>query len=182
MNLKKYLATFITLLVLSYFTVQEASANTTNLNEDDLLSQVKIYDGDNNLVPYSLEELKELVRFETNNSSFENNNLVTPFALQRTYNTNAFSFSNYIDINGGNSFKNPVDIQITPKGVAKAFTVTITSTPAGAGGTTISLPGGWSGDAHLSLSGLAPANYKFKFINDDIGTNYMENVRIIYTY
>lgn len=181
MNVKKYLAIFITLLGLSYFTVQEASANTTITNED-LLSQVKIYDAENNLIPYSLEELKEIVRFETNNSSLENNNVVTPFAVQRTYNSGAFDFTNYIYLKDGNSFKNPVDIQITPKGEAKAFTLKIEGTKTGVKGDTVKFPGGWVGTVHYSLSNLAPANYTFLFINDGVGNNLMQNAKVIYTY
>lgn len=182
MNIKKYLAIFITLLGLSYFTVQEASANTTNPNEDYLLSQVKIYDGDNNLIPYSLEEVKELVRFETNNSPLENNNLVTPFAIQRTYSSGAFDFVNYTYLKDGDSFKNPVDIQITPKGTAKAFTLKVESTKTGVTGTTIDLPGGWTGTVHYSLEDLDPSNYTFRFTNKGVGNNLMQNVHLIYTY
>lgn len=179
MNFKKYLAIFITVLGFSYFLAQEASANTINSNED-LISKVEIYDEDNNLIPYSPEELKELIKFETNNSPLQNNNLVTPYAVQRTYNSGAFDFINYIYINGGKSFKNPLDIQITPKGEAKDFTLTISGTTGG--GQSIKFPGGWSGTVHYSLSNYANGNYTFQFTNDHWSRNFIDNVKVIYTY
>lgn len=182
MNLKKCLAVIVALIGLSFFTIEEASAsttNTTNLNEDDFLSQVKVYDDNNNLIPYTLEELRELIKFETNDSSFKDSNLVTPSALQRTYNTGKFSFLNFIYINNGNKFKNPIDILITPDGVAKPFTVKIQSTT---GGRTIDFPGGWVGGTHVALTGLPRTSYSFQFVNNSSSRNYMKDVRIIYEW
>lgn len=176
--IKKYFVVFITLLGLSYFTSQEASASTT-LSNEELLSKVKIYDGDDNLIPYTLEELSEIITFETESPELQQDNLITPFAVQRTYTSPSFIFSNYTDLKGGDLFKDPLDIRITPKGEAKDFTLSVLNTN-GISVQNIRIDGGWYGTAHYAVN--KTGNYGFRFTNRAISQNSMDWVSVIYHY
>lgn len=183
MKFKKYFLAFVTLLGLSYFSAHEASANTIDPNED-LLSQVQFFDGEGNLIPYTTEEIKDLVRFETNNtSSIEKYTSIMPLVdIQRTYDSGAFSFLDYYYLNKGNSFKNPIDIRMTAKGTARDFRLTVTNSLNGIKAESVKMPGGWTGTAHLSLTNIPRASYTFRFDNLDITTITMTNASLIYTY
>lgn len=80
---------------------------------DELVSQVEIFDD-------TTDKLKEIIKFVSGDSitrQAQRSSIVTPLSISKhSYKTGAFNFSNNIWINGGGTFRNPVDVQITPKG------------------------------------------------------------------
>lgn len=182
MNIKRFLAVIIAFIGLTYFTSQDASANAISPN-DELISQVKIFDENNEQIPYSTEELKEIIKFIPDDSTTiktQSSSIASLSSWNYSYNTGEFSFSNNIWIAGGAGFRNPVDILITPKGTAKAFTFYIFHTD-GTQARRIDLPGGWSGDLHMDLTSLTRNySYKFQFVNYFTGTLYFTNTRVAY--
>ncbi|MEK5330297.1 MULTISPECIES: hypothetical protein [unclassified Lysinibacillus] len=173
MKLKHLFLSLVTLIGLAYFTSQDASAQTIDPNSDEFMSQVKVYDEKGDQIPYTLEEIKNMIEFVPNDSSNTESNKISTLSLKTIYNTGAFSFSSDIWVGGGfrgKAFFNPAETLITSNGTASQVTVKAYY-DNGSGGVTsdtpansIDLPGGWNGTVHISSwSKLARGNsYRFK--------------------
>ncbi|EAZ83482.1 MULTISPECIES: hypothetical protein [Lysinibacillus] len=199
MKLKHFLAIPIALIGLTYFTPQEASANTIDTSDtsvntiissdaniidtsDEFLAKVKVYDANGEQIPYTTEELQQMFTYIPDDSTAnakKDLNLITPFAAS-TYNTNAFSFKSYIYVKQGDGFWNPTNLTITPQGT-KAFTYHIINKDHGTVVASVNVPEGMIGGFHHGLSGYARGyDYSFKFENFFSGTVYMTNVAVTY--
>lgn len=165
--MKKFLLLGLVFLIsLSIFTPEKASANTLTNNVDDFYSQVKVFDGNNKQVEYTLEEIKKMVRFEEN--------VMAPFSKYTTYDYGAVTFSSnfYIGpMSNGKAFFNPADTLFTVNGTASAIRVNAyndTGTGSGTLARSLQIPGGWSGTIHMSGWTTLPRgkSYRFKVLNE----------------
>ncbi|WP_107951730.1 hypothetical protein [Lysinibacillus parviboronicapiens] len=156
MKFKHLFLGFIALIGLTYFTTQDASAQTIDPNSDEFISQVKIYDENGDQIPYTTEELKDMIQFTPEDS--ESHKRVKR-SMKTTYDTNSFSFSSDIWIGGGfrgRAFFNPADTLITCNSSAPQLTVNAFYDDGNGGVTSnkpansIELPGGWTGTVHMS--------------------------------
>lgn len=176
------------------YTTQDTSASVIN-SSDDFYSKVKIYDGNGVEESYSIEELKEFIKFTPNTSNaniLSNNLLSTSLAASdwEVYSTGAFNFQSDIWIGGGwrgKAFYNPVDTLITPKGTAKDFKIECYYDKDGGAGDTakiIEFPGGWTGTIHVSAWSNLPRGYKYRFhfvnTSKDKSKLYFDNVSVLY--
>jgi len=188
LKIKHILAIFITLIGLTYFTSQEASANTLDTSDtsadiidtsDKFFSKIKIFDANGEQISYTTEELQQMFTFIPYDSTAKKDlNLIIPFAS--TYNSKAFSFKSNIWLNGGLGFYNPTNITITPAG-SKAFSFFIYNKDHGTEVFRLDVPEGLVGGFHYGLSHYARGyDYSFKFENFFSGTVYMTNVAVTY--
>lgn len=157
---------------LTNFTAQDASANTIDSiaasanvinTSEEFLSQIKIFDGNGEQIPYTIEELQQIITFIPNDSTTtEDSNLITPYA---TYNSKAFSFKDYIYLNGGDGFYNPTNITVDAAGT-KAYSFFIYNKNHGTEVHRMDVPNGVNGGFHMSLTSLTRGyDYSFKFQN-----------------
>lgn len=180
--MKKYFAVFIALVGFLLTSNEETSANS-DFKEEDLLSQIKFYDNEGNETkPYTLEELDEMFDFYTSPT-------IEPRASSGTYGPLTFKSNSWLGPQSsyGTAFYNPIDLRINVKGTAKAFTINVYNDNGGYLGskaTSVSLPGGWSGEVHASFLTDLPRkkSYRINFTNDagsDVW-NTIDSVKIFY--
>lgn len=177
--MKYFLLSFAFLLGLGIFSTG-ASAEEPDFDYDEFISQVKVFDGDNNQIHYTKEELEQLIWFEPEN-------LITPFSKYTSFNYGPMTFSyNFYVGDGlyGRAFLNPINTAVTVKGTASPFKINVmndTGSGPGTLATSIEMPGGWSGTVHYSGWGSLPRNksYRFQFVNqgakftiDNVKTDY----------
>lgn len=178
-----------------------ASEETSIVSQDDLevkkeeiASQIKFYDGNGiEIFPYTLEELKNMIKLAPEQSQMSaisssiNADSVMLAADYRVYNSGSFSFSNNYWLGGGlwgKAFLNPAQLFVTSSGTAKAFYVIAykdAGTSAGAEAGSVYLPGGWTGEIHISWSHLPRGkNYRFNFAKSGSGTAYIQKASLWY--
>lgn len=153
----------------------------------DLLSEVKVFDGNGNQIPYTTEELKQHVRFEAavKNLNPIMDTPITTLANYRTYSYGPMNFSNNFYIGpgyNGMAFLNPFDTLITVNGTAKKIKVNAfndTGTGSGKLARSIELPGGWRGTVHISSwSNLPSGKYRFRIDNLDRESFTINNITV----
>ena len=183
MKLKNFLAIVVTLIGLSYFT-SDVSANTITSN-DELISQLKVFDENGNQISYTIDELKGMFKLVPNSSIMQTRSIAT-FSSNKIanyfYKSTPFSFTKNVSLDGGRTFYRPVDLQITPTGTAKAFSLFVDNTSLSTEARRIDFPSGWSGTVHMSLKDLSRSyGYKFTFRNYAYNTTvYMDNATLYY--
>lgn len=183
--MKKLFALGLALVIgLSCLSPTEASASTSISNTDDFYSQVKVFDGDGHQIPYTVDEIKQIMHLETNNS-----NAMVPYALTSdNYGPMTFSILFWVGKGGtyGKAYYNPVDTVLTVNGTARAIKVKAYN-DNGAGGIgrlakTVELPSGWTGSVHMSAWSSLPRgkSYRFQIVNLDNRSFTINNVRVLY--
>ncbi|EKN64454.1 hypothetical protein P9E76_10910 [Schinkia azotoformans] len=179
--MKNFLFTILAVFSLSLlFGIGNASANS--LTEDDLLSEVKVFDENGDEIPYTKEELKQFIKFNSDKNT--NLSLFKSFP----YNYGPIEFSSNFWIGGGwrgIAFYNPVDTIIRVNGIAERFTIHAYYDDNGGAGSeakSISLPGGWTGDVHVSAWSTMPRgyDYRFKVVNTDGKKFTIDNIQVWY--
>ncbi len=169
MKKKNIFAILFTLLVGFYFFSDDTSAQAMT-EEEQFLSEVKVYEN-GELIPYTLEELRGMISYTPKPMlKYTNENvgrIVSANSISKyVYTSSAFSFKSYIYLAGGTSFRNPVDLEVVPKGTSKAFTIEIRNTDLNTLSRDIDFPKGYVGSVFLHISGLARNySYSVKFIN-----------------
>ena len=171
-----------------FFSPQDASAYSENADSNDLISQVKIFDENDKEIPYTTEELKQLIKFNVDSNSTLSNDSITPLATYKKYNYGAMTFSYDYYIGPGHNgiaFYNPVDTLIRVNGTAQKIKITAyndTGTGAGTVARAIELPGGWTGEAHMSAWSSLPRgkSYRFNIKNVDQKQFTINNVQVWY--
>lgn len=169
-----------------------ASADTSILSEDvldakkeEIASQIKIYDENGvEIHPYTLEELKDMIKLTEEQQQLSTSTFSSPevdsvmaTADYRVYNSTSFSFKYNYWLGGGlwgKAFKDPAQLFVTPTGTAKAFNVIAVKDVDGVRGGdtvgTVAMPGGWSGQAHISWAHL-PRGKSYRFNFDNAGSS-----------
>jgi hypothetical protein len=192
MKFKHFLTMIVTLIGLTYFSSQDASASTIDPN-DEFISKIKVFDENNEQIPYTTEELKEIFTFIPEDSTFipedstitKAQSLVAPLQgsiSKHTYTSDPFHFKNNIYIKGGTGFYNPAGLLITPKGTAKAFTVFVINDDRGGEAKRVDFPEGWLGGVYMDVNDVARGyHYKFQFVNNSGGsTIYFTSTTVYY--
>ncbi|MFJ6264440.1 hypothetical protein ACIQGW_05370 [Lysinibacillus xylanilyticus] len=171
MKVKHLLLSITALAGLSYFTLQDASANTLDSNE--FYSQVKVYDENNQEIPYSIEEIQELIEYVPEEFTVSKpENMIAPRSMHSTYSTGKFNFSSHIwlgKMSTGNEFFNPADTIITVPGEAKAFTISAYQGSSSSSSKSVELPGGWIGSVHMPVWMDLPRGKSYRFKLDGTG-------------
>lgn len=180
--MKKYLLLgFVLLVSLSFLSPEKASASTLVSDVEDFYSQIKVFDGNNNQIEYSVEEIKEIVKLEENS--------ITPYSKYTTYNYGPMTFSSNFYVgpgSNGKAFFNPADTLITVNGTASAIKIKAyndTGTGSGTLARTLQIPGGWTGTIHMSGWTTLPRgkSYRFNILND--GKKFtINNVQVWYNW
>lgn len=188
MKIKYLFLNILAIIGLSFLFTSAAS--TEEIDSNDLLSQVKIYDENNNEIPYTTKELEQLIKFNVVDSSFKSSesvNLISPMATYRKYNYGpTFSYQFYVGGGtNGIAFYNPVDTLIKVNGTAQKIKIIAyndTGTGSGTAAKTIELPGGWTGEIHMSTWSSLPRgkSYRFKVINVDNKSFTINNIQVWY--
>lgn len=166
---------------------EQSSASAAEKDYSDLISQVKVYDQNGNQIPYTEEELGELVRFEESVSTSSEDSFTT-LATYLTFDYGPITFYNNFYIGSGwngKAFYNPVDTVFTVKGTAQKIKINAyndTGTGSGTLARSVELPGGWTGDVHVSTwsSMTRGKSYRFNVINVDRKSFTVNNVEVWY--
>lgn len=140
-------------------------------------------DGDGQQIPYTVEEIKQMVHLEP-----ENNNVMVPFAIKgENYGPMTFARMFYIGSGTyGKAYYNPVDTILTVKKQARAISIKAYH-DNGVGGAgklaqTMKLPGGWTGSVNMSAWSSLPRGkkYRFQVINQEGKSFTINNIRVLY--
>lgn len=156
------------------------SQNNLDTKKEEIAKQIKIYDENGfEIQPYTLEELKSMITLSEEKAQFstyssvQSDSISTLATDYRVYTSTAFSFKYNIWLGGGlwgKAFKDPAQLFVTSDGTAKAMKIVaakdVSGTHAGDTAGSVSLPGGWTGEIHMSWSHLTRGkSYRFNFVN-----------------
>lgn len=213
MKARHVLLSSIALMGMSFFGSQNASASanpsetqdstnvtpiyalestSSELEKEKFFSQVKIYGGDGNLIPYTREELEEFITFEPAASAINLEDTITPFSMYTTfdYGPMTFSYGYYIGKGTyGEKFLNPAETIVTVNGTAKDFSI-IAYYDNGSGGVGnkaygVEFGSGWSGTVHYGgwATGL-PRDKSYRFyVNNNAGKSFtINNIQVWYNW
>lgn len=187
MKIKHLLFNVFALIGLFFFcTTEDVSAYAGTVDPDDLISQVKIFDENNSQIPYTHEELREVIKFNIDSNSSEI--LVSPYATYKYYNYGPMTFADNFYVGpgwNGLAFYNPVDTSIRVNGTARKIMIIAYNDIGTGSGTiarTIEIPGGWTGTIHSSTWSSLPRgkSYRFNISNMDRRTFTINNVTVLY--
>lgn len=186
LKMKNLLFGFLAFVGLSFFFIpQGASAHSEKVDLNDLISQVKVFDENNNEIPYTTEELEQLIRFDSNSTLSENS--ISPLATKKyNYGPVTFTYNFYIGPgSNGIAFYNPEDTLFTVNGTAQKIKVIAyndTGTGSGTVARTVELPGGWTGTVHMSTWSTLPRGKKYRFKVQNVNEKKftINNVQVVY--
>ena len=204
MKFKHLLLSSAVLMGMTIFTTPNASASSVETQEssilnqessdaikDDFYSNVKVFDENGDLIPYTKEEIQQMVQLSPNNSTnvVETNNLITPYSKYTTFDYGPMTaeYGFYVGKGAnGVAFLNPADTLITVKGTASKMTVRAyndTGTGSGTQAGEMELPGGWSGTVHVSSWSTLPRNKSYRFYIEINGKKMtVDNVQVWYNW
>jgi len=212
MKAKHVLLSSVALLGMSYFGLQNASASAVPSDSQDLtnvtpvyaventsaeiekekfFSQVKIFDGEGNLIPYTREELEEFITFEPNVSTLSLEDFATPYSMYTTfdYGPMTFSYGYYIGKGTyGQAFLNPAETIVTVNGTAQDFSIVAYNDSSGGVGSEaarMNFGSGWSGTVHYggwATTLKRDKSYRFYVANHSGKSFTINNIQLWYNW
>lgn len=213
MKAKHVLLSSVALLGMSYFGLQNASASAAPSDSQDLtnvtpvyavendsyeleqekfFSQVKIFDGEGNLIPYTREELEEFITFiPSSASTLSLEDYATPYSKYTTYDYGpmTFSYGYYVGKGTyGEKFLNPAETLVTVNGTAKDFSI-VAYNDNGSGGvgseaSRMNFGSGWSGTVHYGGWASLTRNKSYRFyVENHTGKSFtINNIQVWYNW